>query len=98
MSDIVFNFARLKHFHKWHITVAGNTLIFVEYSEKDRRDTGDQEIFYMAHSLMPNSIKSMYRRNKDLFSNMFLWNGSFTYYIFDQKGILISTNSNSTVK
>lgn len=93
MSDIVFNFAKLKHFHKWHISVVGNTLIFIEYIENERRDTGSQELFYIAHSLLPNSIKSMYRNNKDLFTNMFLWNGSFFFYIFDKNGNLISTNS-----
>jgi len=93
MSDIVFNFAKLKHFHKWHISIVGNTLIFIEYSNNDSRDTGNQELFYMAHSLLPNSIKSMYRKNKDLFTNMFLWDDSFIFYIFDKNGNLISTNS-----
>ena len=93
MSDIVFNFARLKHFHKWHISMIGNTLIFIEYTEKERRDTGDQELFYMAHSLLPNSIRSMYRNNKDLFTNMFLWKDYFTFYIFDGNGQLTFCNS-----
>jgi len=95
MSDTVFNFAKLNHFHKWHISMVGNTLIFIEYSEKDRRDTGDQELFYMAHSLLPNSIKSMYRNNKDLFTNMFLWKDAFLFYIFDKNGNLTSTNSST---
>ncbi|MEE9450879.1 MAG: class I SAM-dependent methyltransferase [Ignavibacteriaceae bacterium] len=93
MSDIIFNFAKLKHFHKWHISMVGNTLIFIEYTEKERRDTGDQEFFYMVHSLIPNSIKSMFRNNKDLFANMFLWNDSFVFFIFNKNGNLISTNS-----
>lgn len=93
MSDIAFNFARLKHFHKWHISVVGNTLIFIEYSNKDNRDTGDQELFYMAHSLFPNPIRNMYRKNKDLFTNMFLWDEAFIFYIFDKNGKLISTNA-----
>jgi SAM-dependent methyltransferase len=96
LSDIVFNFARLKHFHKWHISIVGSTLIFIEYAERERRDTGDQEIFYMAHSLLPNSIKSMYRNNKDLFTNMFLWNEYFLFYIFDKEGKLIYTNSTTS--
>ena len=95
MSDTVFNFARLNHFHKWHISMVGNTLIFIEYTEKERRDTGDQELFYMAHSILPNSIKSLYRNNKDLFTNMFLWNDHFVFYIFDKNGNLISTNSST---
>ena len=97
MSDIVFNFAKLQHFHKWHISAAGNTLIFIEYDEFERRDTGDQELFHMAHSLFPNSIRTMYRNNKDLFTNMFLWDKSFTYFIFDKKGNLVKTNSSNKV-
>jgi len=92
MSDIVFNFAKLQHFHKWYINAVGNTLIFIEYNEKDQRDTGDQELFYMAHSLLPNPVKSMYRRNKDLFTNMFTWKDYFNYYIFDKDGRLLFTN------
>jgi len=97
LSDIAFNFARLKHFHKWHIVAVGSTLIFTEYNDFERRDTGDQEFFHMAHSFIPNSIRSLYRNNKDLFTNMFLWNGSFNYFIFDKKGNLIKTNSTEKV-
>jgi SAM-dependent methyltransferase len=93
MSDIIFNFTRLKHFHKWYISVINNTLIFIEYTEKEQRDTGDQELFYMAHSLLPNPIKSMYRKNKDLFTNMFLWQDKFHYFIFGKDGNLIFTNT-----
>ncbi len=92
MSDIVFNFVKLQHFHKWYISAVGNTLIFMEYTKKEQRDTGDQELFYMAHSLLPNPIKSMYRRNKDLFTNMFSWKDKFDYYIFDQNGHLLFNN------
>jgi len=94
MSDTLFNFARMNHFHKWHISIIGKTLIFIEYTENDRRDTGNQELFYMAHSLFPNHFKSMFRRNKDLFTNMFLWDDSFVFYIFEKNGKLISTNDN----
>lgn len=97
LSDIVFNFARLKHFHKWHIVAVGSTLIFTEYNEFERRDTGDQEFFHMAHSFIPNSIRSLYRNNKDLFTNMFLWDESFSYYIFDKKGMLIKTNTSDKI-
>ncbi len=93
MSDIVFNFAKLQHFHKWHINVIGNTLLFIEYSEKEQRDTGDQELFYMAHSMLPNSIRSMYRKNKDLFTNMFMWKDKFDYFIFDKNGNMSFTNT-----
>ena len=86
MSDIVFNFARLKHFHKWYINRVGNTLIFIEYSKNDLRDTGDKEFFHMGHSYIPNAFKRTYRKNKDLYTNMFLWEKDFNYYVFDKNG------------
>ena len=92
MSDIVFNFARLKHFHKWHISMLGNTLIFKEYADWETRDTGSQELFFMAHSHTPNLMRSFYRKNKDLFTNMFLWEKRFNYYIFGKEGDLIASN------
>ncbi len=92
-SDIIFNFARLKHFHKWHISKVGKSLVFIEYCEEERRDTGDQELFYMAHSKFGNPIRRAYRVNKDLFTNMFLWDSVFYYYVFDKNGNLTSTNS-----
>ena len=96
-SDIIFNFARLKHFHKWHISKVGNTLVFIEYSGEERRDTGDQELFYMAHSKFSNPIRKLYRANKDLFTNMFLWDDLFYYYVFDKNGNLTSTNSKTNL-
>ncbi len=95
-SDIIFNFARLKHFHKWYISKIGNSLVFIEYYGDERRDTGDQELFYMAHSKFSNPIRKLYRMNKDLFTNMFLWDSFFYYYIFDSKGRLTSTNSKAS--
>lgn len=93
MSDLMFNFARMKHFHKWHITMAGNTLIFCEYNEWERKDTGDIEFFKIAHSMLPNPLKTSYRRNKNLYTNMFLWKDRFNYFIFDKQGNLISSNN-----
>ncbi len=90
MSDIIFNLTRLKHFHKWHINIAGNTIIFIEYSKNDLKDTGDRELFHMGHSLFTNAFKRTYRKNKDLYTNMFLWNKKFNYYIFDKKGNIIA--------
>ncbi|MCK5536245.1 MAG: class I SAM-dependent methyltransferase [Bacteroidales bacterium] len=91
-SDIIFNFIRLKNFHKWHINIVDNTIIFIEYTDKERRDTGDKELFFMAHSLFSNSIQRMYRRNKDLFSSMFVWEGTFNYLIINNKGEVIGRN------
>lgn len=94
MSDIMCNFTKLPDFHRWYINVVGNSLIFVEYSDYEKRNTGDLEFFNMAHSRFNNPIRKMYRKNKDLFSNMFLWNKSFNYFIFNKDGKLIGYKKN----
>ncbi|MBN1755107.1 class I SAM-dependent methyltransferase [bacterium] len=94
LSDIIFNFTRKPDFHRWHISMVGNTLVFMEYQNYEQRDTEDYEYFLMAHSQWENSIRKAYRRNKDLFSNMFLWENRFNYYIFNKRGELVSRRNN----
>lgn len=91
MSDIMCNFTQIPHFHKWHVTQVGQTLIFNEYQPYEQRDVGTDEFYHMIHAKYPNRIRSMYRKNKDLFSNMFLWKGGFNFFVFDKKGNLTSS-------
>jgi len=90
MSDIVFNMTKLKHFHKWYILNVGSKLVFVEYNDNELRDTGDMELFYMAHSLFTNSFKRMYRKNKDLFSTFFFWKDKIDFIVINKSGEIIS--------
>jgi SAM-dependent methyltransferase len=90
MSDIIFNFTRLKHFHKWHINRVGKKLIFIEYAENELRDTGDKELFFMAHSFFTNAFRRMYRKNKDLFSIFYEWEGKIEYVIINKNGQIIA--------
>jgi len=89
-SDLIFNLTRLDHFHKWYINKVGNKLIFIEYNKNELRDTGDRELFHMAHSFLPNAFKRMYRKNKDLFTNFHLWEDKIEYIIYNKEGELIS--------
>ncbi len=89
ISDIMFNFAKIPNFHRWYVKMVGNTLIFIEYSDYEKKDTGDTTFFNMAHSKINNPIKRMYRKNKNLFSNMFLWKDGFNYYVYNKAGKLI---------
>ncbi|MDE1970812.1 MAG: class I SAM-dependent methyltransferase [Patescibacteria group bacterium] len=91
ISDIMCNFTRIPNFHRWHVTQVGNTLIFNEYQSYEQRDMGTDEFYHMIHAKYPNRIQTMYRRNKDLFSNMFLWEGGFNYYVFNLHGELVSS-------
>jgi hypothetical protein len=93
-SDIMFNFTRLKNHHRWHIIFAQNTLIFIEWTDKEHRDTGCTDFFKMFQSKYKNSFQTLVWDNRDLFVNMLLWNGGFFYYIFDKGGNLIGSNKN----
>ena len=46
--------------------------------------------FNIAHSKSSNAIRKMYRKNKDLFSNMFMWKERFNCYVFNMHGKLIA--------
>lgn len=88
-SDLIFNLTRLKHFHKWHINKVGNKLLFIEYNNNELRDTGDRELFHMAHSFFTNSFKRMYRRNKDMFSIFYFWEEKIDFIVIDKNGEVI---------
>jgi ubiquinone/menaquinone biosynthesis C-methylase UbiE len=90
MSDIIFNMTRLKHFHKWYINKVGNKLIFIEYRQDELRDTGDKELFFMAHSFFTNAFKRMYRKNKDMFTHFHLWEDKIEYIVFNNEGQIIA--------
>lgn len=93
-SDIMLNFIGLHNHHKWYINLLGNTLIFIEWNETERIDTGCNDFFKMLHSKYKNSFQNLFHRRRNLFINFFLWNEIFYYFIFDKDGKLISTNKN----
>lgn len=90
MSDTLFNYTRLEHFHKWYINIVGNKMIFIEYNDKEQRDTNFKELFFMAHSLFTNNFKRFFKRNRDLFSNLFVWEGEIEFIIINKEGEIIA--------
>lgn len=97
VSDIMLNFTKLKDHHKWHINLLGNTLIFMEWADIERKDTGCNDFFGALHSRYKNPFQSLMHNNRDLFVNMLLWENKFYYYIFDKQGKLIKTNRTDDV-
>ena len=92
VSDIMFNFTRLKGHHKWHVNLLKNTLIFMEWGEKEHRDTECNDFFLMVHSKYKNPFQDLVCSHRDLFVNMFLWTETFDYYVFDKNGELLQSN------
>jgi SAM-dependent methyltransferase len=95
MSDVMLNFICLKDHHRWHINLLGDTLVFMEWADKERRDTGVSDFFVMLQSKYKNSFQELVHRQRDLFVNMLLWHDRFHYYVFDQQGRLVDTSRKS---
>lgn len=89
-SDIMFNFTGIKDHHRWYVNAIGRTLIFIEWSDQEKKDTGIGYFFEQYHSKFKNPFQELVSKNQDFFTNMFLWENGFSYYIFDKKGDLIS--------
>ncbi len=92
VSDIMLNFTRLQDHHRWHISLLSNTLVFLEWTDSERRDTGVNAFYVMLHSKFRNPFQDLFHRHRDLFVNMLQWEGGFRYYVFDKSGTLLATN------
>jgi ubiquinone/menaquinone biosynthesis C-methylase UbiE len=90
ISDIMFNFTKIPNHHKWHTEVLGNTLIFIEWKDTERRDLGTDYFFSQFHSNWKNPFQDLVHNNRDLFVNMFLWETGFDYIVINQKGEIIN--------
>lgn len=86
VSDVMMNFTRLKNHHRWHTHLVGNTLIFIEWDPRERRDLGSSHFFSEFHSLWKNPFQDFARGNRDLFVNMLLWDKRFNYLIINREG------------
>ena len=86
LSDMLYNFA---HLHEWHVNLAGNTLIFIKYTDREKKGTGSSHFFEEQVSLYDNEVKKLVYKNRDIFCNMFLWENTFEYQVYDQKGKLL---------
>lgn len=86
MSDILFNFTRLKNHHTWHIVLVDHTLVFISWRKDERHDLHFSYFFNQVNSEDPNLFQSFFYRYMDLFRNMFLWEKEFNYIIIDKDG------------
>lgn len=83
LSDMIYNFSYL---HRWNINVVGKSLIFIEYSERERKGTGTSYFFEQQMNPYDNDVKNLIYKNRDIFCNMLLWEDSFEFYLFDKNG------------
>ncbi len=83
LSDMMFNFSYL---HRWNINRVGNSLIFIEYSDREKKGTESSYFFAQLKNPYDNEFKKIIYKNRDIFCNMFLWEDSFDFYVFDKAG------------
>lgn len=92
MSDIIFNFTKLEDHHKWHINMVDNTLIFIAWRPEERRDTKYNDFRLQFHSKWQNPIQQFVHENRDLLTNMFLWDKEFNYIVINDEGEIVNQN------
>jgi SAM-dependent methyltransferase len=88
LSDVMFNFTRLKNHHKWHGLVVKDTVILIEWSDSERRDLGN-EFFDELHSHYDNRFQDFFIRNRDLFFASLHWNADLNFLVIDKSGNVI---------
>lgn len=96
VSDVMLNFTRLENHHRWHTHLVGDTLIFIEWNPRERRDLGSSYFFCELHSPWKNPYQDFVHTNRDLFVNMLLWENRFNYLIIDRRGQIRQSSLSST--
>lgn len=91
-SDIMFNFTNIKDHHKWHIEILGNTIIFMEWKNTERRDVGTNYFFKSFLSEWDNPFQKLIYNNRDIFVNMFLWKSKFDFLVINKEGEIIDSS------
>lgn len=88
-SDIMFNYTYL---HDWNVSISGSSIIFIPYSEREKKGTGMGVFEKELHSVYQNDFSKLVISNRDLFCNMFLWEGQFDYFVFDLNGSIVESS------
>ena len=89
VSDVMFNFTKIPNHHRWHTHLLGNTLIFLEWKDSERRDLGTDYFFQQYHAKWKNPFQELICNNRDLFTNMLLWKNRFDYIVINKKGEIV---------
>ncbi|MGO6816528.1 class I SAM-dependent methyltransferase [Rhizobium brockwellii] len=85
LSDVMFNFTRLQNHHRWHSLRLGNTLLLIEWNERERRELGN-DFFTALHSEYSNNFQDFFERNRDLFFTSYSWDEKIEFLIIDKDG------------
>lgn len=90
LSDVMFNFTRIKNHHRWHGHLAGNTLILTEWNDWERRELGN-DFFEALHANYKNPFQDFFERNRDIFFCSYHWDQTINFLIINKEGKLIDS-------
>ena len=91
LSDILFNFTRLQNHHRWHGLVLDGTLLFVEWSDRERREIGNH-FFNALHSAYANQFQEFFDENRDLLFCSLQWSGHIPFLLIDKHGRILDAS------
>ncbi|MBB2697668.1 UNVERIFIED_ORG: SAM-dependent methyltransferase [Rhizobium esperanzae] len=95
LSDVMFNFTRLQNHHRWHSLRQNNTLLLIEWNERERRELGN-EFFAALHSDYSNNFQDFFERNRDLFFTSYSWDEKIEFLIIDKEGRIFDSSYGSS--
>ena len=80
-SDLLFGWAR-KVKHKWHVVAINDTLVFFEYTERQREGIASSVWFDLVRGRAYHPLQDAYYSNLDLFNVMFYWTEQFNCVVY----------------
>ena len=83
VSDMLYNYSYL---HRWHVSTIGNSLVFLEYSDRERKGTDTSYFEQQRRNIYENPVKDYIFRNRDIVCNMFMWENDFNVHVFNKFG------------
>jgi 2-polyprenyl-3-methyl-5-hydroxy-6-metoxy-1,4-benzoquinol methylase len=84
-------FAWAENMHKWHVVSIANTLVFFEYSQRQRqgiRSTAWRDIIF---SRFYHPLQKAFFENQDVFNTMLSWDGDFKVVVFRLDGSMTTS-------
>jgi SAM-dependent methyltransferase len=89
LSDVMLNFTGMKDHHRWHSLLLGETLVFVEWRDDERRDLGTKYFFQCLHSEYNNEFQTYFETNWDFFFSRYRWEERIRFLVIDKTGTVV---------
>ena len=77
--------------HKWHVTAIANTLVFFEYTERQRKGICSKAWRDIISAPYYHPLQEAFYKNQDVFNTMLMWRDSFRIFAFRLNGT-VETN------